>query len=609
MESEFIEELKQSLQEDFYPFELSADYEMMERLSGSNGYDTLLVRDKENGKLMVAKCYESGHPMYDITEPSALKKLKHPALPSFAGEYKSDTMRCILREYIEGITLDKLAEKERLTEEQVRAIGIQLCDVLNYLHTQSPPIIHRDIKPQNVVMTQDGTVALIDFGISRQYTEGARTDTVAFGTQAFSPPEQYGFSQTDCRSDIFSLGVLLLWLLTGHTDTYVAGNKPIEKVISRCTAFAPENRYPDVSCLKKALFSSAPKARKRGIALIVYIACLFLSVSIVGIIRWHGYSLPPPQETIAKQSYSSETVTEPSHSPSIVTEFSHSQDSPVLYFTEPLIEQAVRTMLRVETDHALSAKEVASVTELYIFGSSTYTDISSFYDAIPIWHASVDRKRGPIQSLEDLRLLPNLRTLCVGAQEIRDLSPLAKLSQLKKIECRQNFINDVSGLTGLTNLSSVGLNDNPVSDLSPLTTCPKLIFLDLCDAKIYNPSFLDKLKVFEFLDISNPTDSYLYLDGKNIRELKLGRSPITSLDCIKKVNGLERLEIDDTQVSDLQELKNHPELTYLRLSNIPAEDLSVLLKLPNLKTVVVSRSNADAVKALGSKTRFMIQYE
>jgi serine/threonine protein kinase len=129
----------------------------------------------------------------------------------------------VVRQYVRGVPLNRL--RERLTRDQAVAVAIQLCGVLRYLHEQTPPVIHRDIKPQNIILSDDGLATLIDFGISRYYDKNARSDTVCFGTQEFAPPEQYGFSQTDCRADIFSLGVLLGWMLTGQTSDFVIPDK------------------------------------------------------------------------------------------------------------------------------------------------------------------------------------------------------------------------------------------------------------------------------------------------------------------------------------------------------------------------------------------------
>ena len=126
-----------------------------------------------------------------------------PGCPRWQAPTRARPCTVFCGEYIPGETLDKAA-RGRMTEAQARQIGLSLCRVLRRLHSQDAPIIHRDIKPQNVVLGEDGRVWLIDFDISRRYSRGAPADTVISGTQDFAAPEQYGFSQTDCRSDIFS---------------------------------------------------------------------------------------------------------------------------------------------------------------------------------------------------------------------------------------------------------------------------------------------------------------------------------------------------------------------------------------------------------------------
>ena len=90
----------------------------------------------------------------------------------------------------------------------------KLAEILIYLHSRTPPVIHRDIKPENVIITEEKEPVLIDFDIARTFKTAEETDTVFFGTKGYAPPEQYGFAQTDCRSDIYAFGVLLRFLLT-----------------------------------------------------------------------------------------------------------------------------------------------------------------------------------------------------------------------------------------------------------------------------------------------------------------------------------------------------------------------------------------------------------
>ena len=157
-----------------------------------------------------------------FAEAELLSGLDHPAFPKIHEVIRdAEGTVFIIREYVEGETLSSLAEHKTFTEEEVIRVGALLCRQLWSLHSMNPPVIHRDIKPQNVVIRQDGTAVLIDFGIAR-VTSDKETDTEALGTKGFASPEQYGFSQTDARSDIYSLGVLLNWLL--HREMKVRQN-------------------------------------------------------------------------------------------------------------------------------------------------------------------------------------------------------------------------------------------------------------------------------------------------------------------------------------------------------------------------------------------------
>lgn len=124
-------------------------------------------------------------------------------------------------EFVPGDSLLAVARREGLPLPLPRVLdwARQICEVLDYLHNRPTPIIFRDLKPANVMLTPEGRVKLVDFGIARVFKPGKERDTQAFGTLGYSAPEQYGQSQTDPRSDIYSLGVLLHQLLTGYDPT------------------------------------------------------------------------------------------------------------------------------------------------------------------------------------------------------------------------------------------------------------------------------------------------------------------------------------------------------------------------------------------------------
>lgn len=209
MDNIFIENFLSSFDDSCFPDDFLQAYEPMECLSHNQMGETLLVRDRKTAKYYVAKCYNDQSLLSRTTESELLKNLHYDGLPAFIGEYQKGGSLCVVREYAEGLPLNQYVRENAPSVSQVISIIVQLCDILSYLHGHTPPIIHRDIKPQNIIIDNNGKIKLIDFGISRVYDKEAKADTVFFGTQDFSPPEQYGFSQTDCRSDIFSLGVVL----------------------------------------------------------------------------------------------------------------------------------------------------------------------------------------------------------------------------------------------------------------------------------------------------------------------------------------------------------------------------------------------------------------
>lgn len=574
MEIDFYNEIRSALDESRFPKELLDGYELLECLSYGENHETLLVRSKADGTLCVAKCYLAGHPMFPETEPVAIQQLSHPALPRFVCEYTSESMRCLLRHYVEGQTLDKIPVP--VDESVARSICSQLCNVLSYIHTQTPPIIHRDIKPQNVIICDGGKISLIDFGISRVFNEDATGDTIVLGTQAFAPPEQYGFSQTDCRSDIYSLGMLLRWLITGNVSHEAHGNSPLERIASKCTAFDPEKRYKSADDVLRAIRHHQPeqsKKRKFYGALLVLLILALASINIINSKIWS----------------------------------THRQQVDV-HFSEPLIEHAVRTTLGKSADEPFYEDELSTVTAIYIMADRVFTSPDEFYSSISEWYAGGKIRRGDIRTLADVEQLPNLVTLCIVAQELDDISALSTLAVLEKVEFKHNYIEDITPLGELERLVAVGLNDNPVADLSPLLSCPRLRYLDLCSTNDYAPNVIAEMGDFKFLDIANTTQSYRYLAGKTIQELKLGYTKIHTLEFLAEVNGLESLDINNTAVTDLTELTAHQTLKHLRLSGLRVDNLSILLELPNLETVTLSRDMESLAEAF-DHTSFIIIYE
>ena len=170
---------------------------------------------------------------YELTEATArfqqeadlLGSLQHPNLPTIYDGFSEDGRSFLVMEYIDGKTLLQMLKDtggRPLPVAQVLDYAIQLCDVLMYLHSHNPPIIFRDLKPTNVMVKGNGHVMLIDFGIARFFKEGQEQDTVFLGSPGYAPPEQHGTSQTNPRSDLYSLGATLHCCLTGRDPFHAA---------------------------------------------------------------------------------------------------------------------------------------------------------------------------------------------------------------------------------------------------------------------------------------------------------------------------------------------------------------------------------------------------
>lgn len=249
---------------------IDGKYEVL-RLAGEGGMSRVwLVQDVRLNKLWAAK--EIGRTAKDagnevviqslIAEANLMKRLDHPALPRIVDIIEDGKTIYVIMDYVEGESLDKTLKRlgHPMDEADVVDWGIQLCDVLEYLHSQTPPIIYRDMKPANIILRDDGTVKLIDFGIAREYKEDRSSDTQVLGTRGYAAPEQFKKNvQSDARTDIYSLGVTLYRLVTGRNPLEDTVLKPIrevdpglseglEHIIEKATQLDPDRRYQ--SCLE-----------------------------------------------------------------------------------------------------------------------------------------------------------------------------------------------------------------------------------------------------------------------------------------------------------------------------------------------------------------------
>lgn len=249
----------------------------------------------------------------------ALMDVSCPNLPRVLSLNATETDLAVVVEYIPGRTLQQVMDEGGEAEEEaVFALGRDICAALQVIHSMTPPVIHRDIKPSNIILSDSGSYVLIDFDVSRRFAKEADEDTTLLGTFGYAAPEQYGFSQTDARSDIFSLGATMYEYRTGlpyKKDAGIPGR--LGDIIAKSTAFDPKDRYQTAGELARALdgIEDAAKKKKRWPVFAAAAAALLCAALIPSLNKATAAAAADPAgEAVNVSSGAEET---PSHSPSV----------------------------------------------------------------------------------------------------------------------------------------------------------------------------------------------------------------------------------------------------------------------------------------------------
>ena len=236
-------------------------------------------------------------------EADLLSKLDHPNIVSINDIEKTDNYIYVIMDHVEGQSLDKVVrERGPQSEEDVKNWMVQICDALDYLHSQNPCVIYRDMKPSNIMLRPDGNVKLIDLGVAREYKDEAKKDTIPFGTEGYAAPEQYGREQTDPRTDVYGLGTTMWHLLGGAAPPKEYPLRNVRElnpsvaegfaqvIIPKCTKLDREERYQSCAEIIGDLevyeeltqeYRNEQKAKVRKFAIAAGLAAFFLIVGLV----------------------------------------------------------------------------------------------------------------------------------------------------------------------------------------------------------------------------------------------------------------------------------------------------------------------------------------
>ncbi len=573
-----------------------------------------LVRDSA-GWPAVLKLQPAGREDTLRQEYDLLRSLRHPQIPRPVSYLEWEGMEYLIREYVEGVSLyEQVTAQGPLSPDKVRAAVLSLCRVLRYLHSQNPPVICRDVKPQNVVVDPAGCCHLIDLGAARRYRPEQQGDTVFLGTQVTAPPEQFGYQQTDQRSDIYSLGMLMRFLLSGRFDPlpYRWGQGGLYRVIRRCTAFDPKNRYPSVQGVYRAL-----KYRwlRRGAAAAAGVTCAAILLGLL---------------------FGSSTEAQPQSS---------------------LLEAALRQELQLDEGEPIPTERLGEVEQLLVCGQELVGTIREHEEMVNWAHDLYieERAHGDIsnQDLELLEQCVNLKVLILDYQQISDLSPLAQLP-LEYLSLTGNEVSDLSPLSGLTELQVLDLGENPVrsvqvlaelpqlrevtleatgitsvevfagseiqslnvrttwvNDYTPLESCPNLTQLITGSMPEGAAQTLAGLTNLEQLRLySTPgVDLALLTEFQVLQELDLCGCTLSNPEALTSLSSLRALNLGETGLTELSFLTDLPVLVELILKDNPLTDLTPLLDCPWLERLVLSQRHQPLAQEQLEQAPFEIVFE
>lgn len=244
----FLTEDKQSMQNLQYEY-LDNRYENLIILGNQDKKTTYLANDTLDGRIVLKKYIQKEQA--DIYRRLLEVEEQHLVRIFYVAENEQQAL--VIMDYVSGQTVEQLQKAGRnFSEQEVITDTIQLLQGILAIHAQG--IIHRDISPKNVLISTDGVVKLLDFDIGRKYKKSQGSDTTILGTVGYAAPEQFGFTQSDTRTDIYAVGVFMNMMLTGRLiSEQVYGKGRLGNIIAKCTQIDPRKRYQNVEELLREL--------------------------------------------------------------------------------------------------------------------------------------------------------------------------------------------------------------------------------------------------------------------------------------------------------------------------------------------------------------------
>lgn len=594
---------------DYLPEDMQEHWTVYECLKESEDSSTFLVKETATGILCVLKWGRNRQTEFLRNEMEIMKKMadrKLSGIPKAYRIFEENGEVYLVREYIEGMSLAQMVlQKGGISEAEICRISRKICQTAEQFQNPDEPMIHRDIKPENIVVTPGGEVVFIDFGTMRSYKKDGSRDTFVVGTRGTAAPEQYGYTQTDQRTDVYAIGQTMLYMVSESYEmnqlSECAVSRRMKKIIEKACSFEPDKRYGDAAQLRRAVEKCQANNRKKVYKKAGAVLGLIAAGYILAIFSPDGTVIENKRIETAEQSAAEEQI------------------QAEITFREELIEEAVRKELGLSKTDKITASMLENVRKLRIVGKEILDDEDTFWGEgrhVDGKDSSFGSVRGNITDLSDLAQMVNLEELALCNQKIEDISGLKELP-LKKLYLSKNMITDFSVLLNLIDLDTLCIMENPAENLSVIGECTGILRLNIQGMNLTDIDFLKNLSL-DYLDMSNvevennifeplaemkKLDTLCMCDVNEAATETLSQMSTlkalfmwgdsTILENLKPLKGMTQLETlaFTTQISSLEGIEQFPSLNFLSVSFSLVKNLSPVTGAKNLQ--VIDISNAD----------------
>lgn len=594
---------------DYLPEDMQEHWTVYECLKESEDSSTFLVKETATGILCVLKWGRNRQAEFLRNEMEIMEKMadrKLSGIPKTYRIFEENGEVYLVREYIEGMSLAQMVlQKGGISEAEICRISRKICQTAEQFQNPDEPMIHRDIKPENIVVTPGGEVVFIDFGTMRSYKKDGSRDTFVVGTRGTAAPEQYGYTQTDQRTDVYAIGQTMLYMVSESYEmnqlSECAVSRRMKKIIEKACSFEPDKRYGDAAQLRRAVEKCQANNRKKVYKKAGAVFGLIAAGYILAIFSPDGTVIENKRIETAEQSAAEEQI------------------RAEIIFREELIEEAVRKELGLSKTDKITASMLENVRKLRIVGKEILDDEDTFWGEgrhVDGKDSSFGSVRGNITDLSDLAQMVNLEELALCNQKIEDISGLKELP-LKKLYLSKNMITDFSVLLNLIDLDTLCIMENPAENLSVIGECTGILRLNIQGMNLTDIDFLKNLSL-DYLDMSNvevennifePLTEMKKLDtlcmcdvneaaAETLSQMSTLKALFmwgdsTILENLKPLKGMTQLETlaFTTQISSLEGIEQFPSLNFLSVSFSLVKDLSPVTGAKNLQ--VIDISNAD----------------